>query len=115
MRQLEVVVQLPPHEHRHLEAALAWVELGAYVAANDDLDEIAPELRADPEVRIVRAKVYNGVGRHLDAATIAQAVVRARPDEESVWLCVPESMLGNEIRTGTHWPFPIVVVTGYTP
>ena len=98
MRQVTRVVDLPPDQHRHVVAASAWMDVGAYLAANDELDEIAPELRAFPEVLIIRAKIYNAAGRYLDAATVAQAVVRARPEEESSWVQLASYQEREEIR-----------------
>lgn len=46
---------------RHLRAAEGYVELGMFLDANAELDEIAPDLRAAPEVLAVRLGIYSGL------------------------------------------------------
>ena len=35
---------------QHLRAAQGWIELGLWDVANDELEQITPELRAHPDV-----------------------------------------------------------------
>lgn len=42
----------------HLQAAQGWLELGDWESANEELEEIQPQLRAHPEVLKVRIQVY---------------------------------------------------------
>ena len=44
------VKPLPPDDARHLQTAEGWLELGNHIEANTCLEQIAPELRAHPEV-----------------------------------------------------------------
>jgi len=43
---------------QHLKAAQGWIELGAWDVANDELENITPELRAHPDVLKLRFGVY---------------------------------------------------------
>jgi hypothetical protein len=42
----------------HLEAAKGWCELRAFIDADAELDEITPQMRAHPDVLIVRWQIY---------------------------------------------------------
>src|ERR1044071_1726377 len=44
---------------RQVRAAQGWLELGDYLSADAELDEITPELRAHPDVLKVRWGVYS--------------------------------------------------------
>ena len=48
---------------RHLQAAEGYVELGMFLDANAELEEIDPDLRAAPEVLAVRLGIYTGLKR----------------------------------------------------
>jgi len=63
-----------------LEAAQGWLELGDLVSANDELDEIAPQLRAHPDVLSVRLSIYCKAEKWDYAAEIASALCRMLPD-----------------------------------
>ena len=43
----------------HLEAAQGWLGLGDLVSASGELEEITPELRAHPDVLLVRCEIYS--------------------------------------------------------
>jgi len=42
----------PPDSH-HLSAATGWLELGNWQEANEELEEITPELRPHPHALVV--------------------------------------------------------------
>jgi hypothetical protein len=45
---------LEPPDSLHLQAAQGWLELGSHIEANEELEKIAPQLRAHPDVLKVR-------------------------------------------------------------
>lgn len=47
----------PPDSH-HLMAAKGWLELDNYLAANEELEKIAPGLKAHPLVLFTRCDIY---------------------------------------------------------
>ena len=49
----------------HLRSAIGWLELGNYLEADAELDEIAPRLRAHPDVLKVRWRVYANAKRGI--------------------------------------------------
>jgi len=48
----------PEDIHSLLEPARGWLELGAWLAANEELEDLSPELRAHPEVLKLRCQIY---------------------------------------------------------
>ena len=54
-------------DQRHLDAAEGWLGLGDHLAANEELEEISPKLRAHPSVLKVRYEIY-GKGKRWDMA-----------------------------------------------
>jgi hypothetical protein len=52
------VKPLEPPDGFHLLAAHGWLELGNHAEANEELEKIAPELRARPDVLKVRWEIY---------------------------------------------------------
>ncbi len=48
---------LPHPDNKHLEAAEGWLELGNYLEANEELENITPQLRAHPYVLEMRYKI----------------------------------------------------------
>ncbi len=71
---------LPLADQRHLQAAEGWLGLGDHLAANEELDQITPELRAHPLVLKVRYEVYSAAKRWDGAVEIAKTVARLLPD-----------------------------------
>jgi tetratricopeptide (TPR) repeat protein len=75
----------PPDIH-HLRAALGWFELGDFVEANAELENIAPLLRAHPDVLNVRWAIYAKLSKWNECKEIARALSEALPDRVEVWL-----------------------------
>ena len=69
----------PPDKH-YLEAAKGWCELRNYLEANEELEKIAPKLRAHPLVLEVRWIIYANLNRWDGAVEIARALVKSCPD-----------------------------------
>jgi tetratricopeptide (TPR) repeat protein len=76
----------PPHDQRFLNAAEGWLGLGDYLAANEELEQIAPEFRADPRVLEVRLQIYWAAKKWEACVEIAGALVRLKPDREYGWI-----------------------------
>jgi predicted Zn-dependent protease len=72
--------KLPLPDQRHLEAAEGWLELGNWQEANEELENIQPELRAHPFVQEIRYKIYSAAGRWEMAAEIARAMSELLPE-----------------------------------
>lgn len=66
------------HDKRHLGAARGWLELSGanWLEANNELEEITPQMRAHPEVLTVRIAVYLAAGRKDMAAEVADHLQR---------------------------------------
>jgi predicted Zn-dependent protease len=70
-------------DKRHLEAAEGWLELGNPLEANEELELIAPETRAEPVVLRLRWGIYAHAKRWEMAAEVAQRMAMTFPEE--VW------------------------------
>ncbi len=64
----------------HVEAAKGWCELHAYLEANEELEKVAPSLRAHPAVLEARWQVYANLEKWEGALELANALVQTRPD-----------------------------------
>ncbi len=56
--------KLRPRGSTQLETADGWLELGNHVEANVELEKIAPQFRAHPEVLKVRWQIYAAAKPH---------------------------------------------------
>jgi hypothetical protein len=50
--------KLSPPDSHHLKAAEGWLGLGNYLEANDELENIGPQMRAHPDVLEIRWEIY---------------------------------------------------------
>lgn len=75
----------PPDKH-FVEAAKGWCDLDAYLEANEELEKVAPGLRAHPSVLEVRWQVYANLEKWEGALEIATALVKIRPDWPNGWI-----------------------------
>jgi hypothetical protein len=48
---------LSEQDHQHLDAAEGWLGLGDHLSANDELEQIATELRTHPLVLEMRLQI----------------------------------------------------------
>lgn len=71
---------LDPPDSLHVEAAKGWCELHAYLEANEELEKVAPSLRAHPSVLEARWQVYANLEKWEGALELASALVRMCPD-----------------------------------
>jgi tetratricopeptide (TPR) repeat protein len=72
--------KLPLPDQRHLDAADGWLGLGDHLSANEELEQITPELRAHPFVMEVRYKIYAAAKQWEGAVEIARALATSLPD-----------------------------------
>ncbi len=78
--------------------ARGWLGLGDCQSANDELEEITPQLRAHPDVLLVRVQVYLKAGRPRTLARpVAQTLVKLRGEDWRTHyaLAQAEAQLGN--------------------
>lgn len=100
-------------DRRHLLAAEGWLELGNWNEANEELEQIAAEMRGHPDVVEMRYRVYAAAGRWDYAHAVGQALVRMVPHRLGGWLGLAESErnlagLGKAYET-------LIAATGHHP
>jgi tetratricopeptide (TPR) repeat protein len=74
-------VPLEQPDRQHCQAAAGYVELGMFLEANAELDEIDPFNRAAPEVLAVRIAIYRGLGKWELMKEIAKRLADFQPNE----------------------------------
>jgi tetratricopeptide (TPR) repeat protein len=67
-------------DSNHLMAAEGWLELGNYEEANAELEKITAELRAHPDVLVVRWAIFAAAKKWEAALDIAAAIIRLVPE-----------------------------------
>ena len=75
---------LETKDQRHLTAAEGYAELGLYLDANAELDEIEPEVRHIPEVLAVRVRIYLALEKWELMRTVAARLASHDP-EHAQW------------------------------
>ena len=78
--------KLPLQDQRFLDAAVGWLGLGDHLAANEELEQITPELRADPNVLEVRLQICWAAKKWEACVEIAGALVRLKPGSDQGWI-----------------------------
>jgi predicted Zn-dependent protease len=86
--KLSCVETLKHADQHHLNASQGWLSLGDLLSANDELEEITPELRANPAVLAVRYEIYSQSKKWEGAAEIAGALVKILPEQPASWICL---------------------------
>ena len=71
---------LEPPDQKHWEAASGYVQLGMYLEADAELDEIEPFCRAAPEVLAVRLEIYAGLKKWELMQQIAKRLKEFQPN-----------------------------------
>jgi hypothetical protein len=74
-------VLLTIEDQRHITAAQGYVELGMFLDANAELEEIDSELRSAPEVLAVRLGIYTGLKKWELMQVVARSLVNHDPAE----------------------------------
>lgn len=85
---------LPHPDCLHLQAAQGWFELGSFLEANTELENITPGLRAHPEVLKLRCRVYLKLQSWFGVAELSKSLSEFFPDE-SEWLMSHATALRN--------------------
>jgi len=67
-------------DRHHLDAAPGWLGLGSWEEANDELDNITPQLRGHPEVLGVRFQIYAKAEKWEYAVEVARSISELIPD-----------------------------------
>jgi tetratricopeptide (TPR) repeat protein len=67
-------------DKRHLEAAEGWLGLGDWAEANEELENITPQLRGHPQVLGVRFQIYAKAKKWEYAVEIARAISDLLPE-----------------------------------
>ncbi len=75
---------LLPDDQRHLTAAEGYADLGMYLDANAELEEIDAEVRHVAEVLTVRLEIYRGLEKWELMRTVAARLAAYDP-EEAQW------------------------------
>ena len=78
--------KLAPPDSYHLDAAEGWLQLGDHLEANAELEKIAPENRAHPDVLQLRWQVYAKEKRWDACLDIATALTKMVPDRRFGWI-----------------------------
>lgn len=75
-------MNLPKAELLHLQAAEGWLDLGNFLEANSELEEITPPNRAHPHVLEMRCRIYEAAGKW----EMSLAVAKTLCDQLAKWL-----------------------------
>jgi len=86
------VRQLDYPEKHCLNSACGWLELGNPLEAKAEADKIPWLNRANPEVFVLRWRIYAWLGKWEAAHNLARMFTKAAPDRPSGWLCLSYSL-----------------------
>jgi predicted Zn-dependent protease len=79
-------MQLEPNDQRQLVAAEGWLELGNWLEANEELEQITSDMRSHPSVLRLRWEIYAMAGKWEMAAEVACGVTGMLPDNSWGWI-----------------------------
>lgn len=80
------IKDLKVQDLHHLRAAEGWMELGDFVSACNELEEIAAEARANPVVLSMRFSIYAKAEKWNLAAGVAEALTNMLPNKPESWV-----------------------------
>lgn len=66
---------------RHLQAAQGYLELGLPLEANEEVEQIVPELKTLSEVLAVRVEIFRALAKWDRMEAVARQLCQRRPDE----------------------------------
>lgn len=72
-------------DKHHLRAAEGWLELGDHVTAFEELENIDPLNRANPDVLSLRWDIYTHAKAHVSAEGVARGLTRMLPKKFEPW------------------------------
>ena len=70
----------------HLQAAIGYLQLGMFEDANDELEELPPDLRASDEVLALRIEIYQRLAKWESARVLAESLAKRSPEQPDWWL-----------------------------
>lgn len=70
----------------HLQAAEGWLGLGNHIEANEELEQITPQLRTHPDVLEMRWQIYAKEKRWEACVEIARALIQLAPSRPIGWI-----------------------------
>jgi predicted Zn-dependent protease len=79
-------------DQKRLIVAEGWLELGSWLEADAELENIAPESRAHPKVMELRYRVYARAKRWHDALEVANALTQLLPNKARNWIHKAEAL-----------------------
>ena len=94
---------LTPQDQHHLLAAEGWLELGDWLAANEELEEIEAAHRAFPSVFALRVRIYCAAGKWEMALTVGNRVAEHIQDAELHLAMAVSNAALSQIREATRW------------
>lgn len=71
---------MTPSDRHHIRAAEGYLELGLFLDADAELDQVAPEFRHEREVLAVRVGIYQALEKWELMRTVAARLARIEPD-----------------------------------
>jgi tetratricopeptide (TPR) repeat protein len=80
------VKELPLQDQRFLDAAEGWLGLGDHLTADEELQQITPELRADPKVLEVKLQIYWAAKKWEACVETGDALVKVKPGSDHGWI-----------------------------
>lgn len=67
-------------------AAEGWLELGSWLEANEELENITPPMRGHPKVLCLRWEIYAKAGRWEMASEVGRSLSILVPDDPLGWI-----------------------------
>jgi tetratricopeptide (TPR) repeat protein len=86
------IKRLEPPDSIHLIAAEGWLGLGNHIEANEELENITPQLRAHPDVLEMRWQIYAEAKKWEACVDIARAITNLAPSLPQGWLHLAYSL-----------------------
>ena len=80
-----------PEKHC-LDSACGWLELGNPLEAKAEADKIPWINHGNPEVFLLRWRIYAWMGKWESAHNLARMFTKVAPDRPSGWLCLSYSL-----------------------
>ena len=89
-------------DQRHLERAEGYAALGMFLEANEELEEIRPDVRHVPEVLLIRMAIYQGTARWSAMAVVANRLVEFDPSEPAYFINLAYAVRRSESLNSAH-------------
>lgn len=70
----------------HLEAASGYIELGMHMDANEELEQVSPELRSLPQVLVFRLQIYRALKRWPAMQVVARTLALGDSKNPKWWI-----------------------------